>query len=807
MTARAQLPPDRDMLAKFSAAMFKHAGAEGYVSLRAFYEDDSTKPFRITSTSMKGGLPFLIDVAEDDANRAANHPRKVVFCPPVAIFKDGDRARECDILAGLALSVECDQRPREAVSKLEEILGPATLVVRSGGVWIDPESGEVCDKLHLHWRLRIPARGADLATLKQARDLAGRLVGGDPSNKPVCHPIRWPGSWHRKGEPRLCEIETATEHEIDLAEALTALKKVAPAAAPGNGKANGQDAGPGTGWAELVSGIVTGSNYHGAEVQLASKMVTAGMAGGAVVNMLRGMMESSTAPKDARWQARYDDIPRSVATAQEKYGTTTSTPAAASPSASADPFDLWGKFEPPALPRGVLPGLIEDFAFDRARAMGADVAGIAASALVVCAAAIPDKVKLQVKRHDPSWLEEPRIWVFLVGLPSTKKSPIMRAATRPLKKINTEMARRYQEQKAKYDALSKEERAETEPPKRTQIILNDATIEAAQEVMKDSPDGVLCEQDELGGWFAAMDKYSGARGSDRGFWLQTWNGGPYSVQRISRGFVHIPNLSMCLLGGIQPEPIRKIMSDSVDDGLVQRGAPIILKPAIKGRDEPESPAVFEYAQLISRLHRIEAIVLRFDEGAQAYREELEEEHISLQACEAVDPKLAAHIGKYDGLFARPCIIFHCIENAALGEVPRIISEDTARRTGTFLHRFLLQHALAFHVGMLGVSNDHDRLEAIAGYILAKRMDKITSREVKANIRCMRKASPKEVEEALVHLDGLGWVDKTPGPRPSSPVHWIVNPAVHVRFADKAKEEETRRANVREIMIRLGKGMA
>jgi hypothetical protein len=112
-----------------------------------------------------------------------------------------------------------------------------------------------------------------------------------------------------------------------------------------------------------------------------------------------------------------------------------------------------------------------------------------------------------------------------------------------------------------------------------------------------------------------------------------------------------------------------------------------------------------------------------------------------------------------------------------------------------------------NLSKLGKAFGRKPTEAIAGYILAKRMDKITSREVKANIRCMRKASPKEVEEALVHLDGLGWVDKTPGPRPSSPVQWIVNPAVHVRFADKAKEEETRRANVREIMIRLGKGMA
>jgi hypothetical protein len=320
------------------------------------------------------------------------------------------------------------------------------------------------------------------------------------------------------------------------------------------------------------------------------------------------------------------------------------------PSHVADPVDLWGQFDPPALPKGLLPGIIEEFAVDRGRSMGADIAGLAVSALAVCAAAIPDKVKLQVKRHDPSWLEEARFWGALVGPPSTKKSPIMRAAMKPLKRLNEDLARRYRQEKAKYDALPRNERPD--PPRRTQLILNDTTVEAAQEVMKDSPDGVICMQDELAGWFGNMDRYAtSGRSGDRGFWLQTWNGGSYSVQRVTRGFVQIENLSMSLLGGIQPEPIRKIVADSVDDGLVQRILPVVLKPAIKGRDEPESPAVFEYSKLIGRLRHLDASVLRFDDGAQAYREELEERHLALQDCEAVDPKLSAHIGKYDGIFA------------------------------------------------------------------------------------------------------------------------------------------------------------
>ena len=40
------------------------------------------------------------------------------------------------------------------------------------------------------------------------------------------------------------------------------------------------------------------------------------MSGGAAVNMLRGLMEQSEAPRNERWQARYEDIPRAVSSAE-----------------------------------------------------------------------------------------------------------------------------------------------------------------------------------------------------------------------------------------------------------------------------------------------------------------------------------------------------------------------------------------------------------------------------------------------------------------------------------------------------------
>ena len=66
-----------------------------------------------------------------------------------------------------------------------------------------------------------------------------------------------------------------------------------------------------------------------------------------------------------------------------------------------DPVDLWAKFDPPTLPRGLLPQVIEEFAFDRGMTMGCDMCGIAVGALAVCAAAITDDDKTQTQevRH------------------------------------------------------------------------------------------------------------------------------------------------------------------------------------------------------------------------------------------------------------------------------------------------------------------------------------------------------------------------------------------------------------------------
>jgi putative DNA primase/helicase len=222
------LHADRDQIARFVGALFRYAAAGAIISLRAFDQHDHKRPpFLIHAVQIDGSLDLLIDQAAYDATRCATAARAVVFAPPICTFVSPDRARGTDLAAGIVLSVELDEGDtRDARTRLEGLLGPATVTVASGGEWAHPDTGETFPKLHLHWRLSEPTTTPDgHAKLRDARDMAARLVGADPTGKPVVHPLRWPGSWNCKSEPVLARIIGYNEAaEIHLAEAICALE-------------------------------------------------------------------------------------------------------------------------------------------------------------------------------------------------------------------------------------------------------------------------------------------------------------------------------------------------------------------------------------------------------------------------------------------------------------------------------------------------------------------------------------------------------------------------------------------------------
>jgi hypothetical protein len=224
--------PDRDQIAAFVTALFKHADPGGFVSLRMYLDGKSEtwqRNFWRHPQITGNGLNHIVDDAFALAALAAAASVAVVFAPGLATFATDQSAAERDVANGLVLAVELDERPLAGLEALENLLGPATVIVASGGQWTEPDSGEVQDRLHVYWRLREPTRDfAGHVRLREARRRMALLVGADSSGIPVCHGYRWPGTVHRKkmANPKLARIiELRTDIEVELDAAYEAIEQ------------------------------------------------------------------------------------------------------------------------------------------------------------------------------------------------------------------------------------------------------------------------------------------------------------------------------------------------------------------------------------------------------------------------------------------------------------------------------------------------------------------------------------------------------------------------------------------------------
>lgn len=234
----------------------------------------------------------------------------------------------------------------------------------------------------------------------------------------------------------------------------------------------------------------------------------------------------------------------------------------------------------------------------------------AISALIACAALIGNKIRIRPKHFD-SWLVIPNLWGGIVGAPGMMKTPAVNEGLIFFKEIaekerlcfekkleTSEFEKEFSE--AKKSALKKEmvkaragekenfqqrfQDLQSEMPKEKRLWTADVTIEKLGELLNENADGLLICRDELTGWFRMLER--NGHEQDRAFYLEAWNGeGSFTFDRIGRGKTHIKNLTVSVLGTIQPSMIEPYLRASLDglgdDGLIQRFQMLVYPETVK----------------------------------------------------------------------------------------------------------------------------------------------------------------------------------------------------------------------------------
>ena len=234
----------------------------------------------------------------------------------------------------------------------------------------------------------------------------------------------------------------------------------------------------------------------------------------------------------------------------------------------------WAQYIVPDFPLDVLPPAMHDHVVAQAKVIGCDMSTMAMCAICTFSGALDHSFKLKMMRHG-NWYVSPRLWVLLYGDSSKKKTPAINAAADPIEDYQREKWRKYKIEQQIAD--QSEENIKIDPPIR--YVVYDSTIEKLGEILARSNRGVLVKRDEFAGWIGSMEKYGSSRGggANRAFWLQAYDGGSYVVDRIGRGETFVENLSVSLIGGIQPRRLAEL------HGLTSDGTVAALHSGHHGR--------------------------------------------------------------------------------------------------------------------------------------------------------------------------------------------------------------------------------
>ena len=145
------------------------------------------------------------------------------------------------------------------------------------------------------------------------------------------------------------------------------------------------------------------------------------------------------------------------------------------------------------------------------------------------------------------------------------------------------------------------------PSHRCVLTVHDTTTEKLGMILAGQDRGVLVKRDEITGWIegggSSMEKHaSSGRGpiADRALWLRAYDGGLYAVDRVTRPDPQIANLSVSILGGIQPARMAELHG-LTSDGLLQRFLPVLISGSTFPADVVASQQAERYAELLRQL--------------------------------------------------------------------------------------------------------------------------------------------------------------------------------------------------------------
>lgn len=406
-----------------------------------------------------------------------------------------------------------------------------------------------------------------------------------------------------------------------------------------------------------------------------------------------------------------------------------------------------GKIKTPQFPLETLPIVLKNFVEDKSNRLGVPVEMVATPLLAIASSLIGSKVYIRPKRYDSEYKIYSNLWCQIIGNPSTKKTPAIKASVAYLEQFQSEKILEYKKSmhsiNAEIEGMEKlkqvtlgsikkqgmSESTKTElsrieekltdlrdKKKIPRVLINDATPEKIIELSQHSVYGFMIYRDELSGLFAEFDK--AGREGFRQLLLEGWMGnGSFSMDRkVSES--SSAKLCFSIVGSTQPDLFNKYLRQSREsnDGLIQRFQLMIFVQESDVKIGADNLPVAEYKSDL-RLFLKElfdskegSFGIQMD-GEDSFGISFSEEAYEILKCFQIkirgysqreeDLLFKGHMDKYDKLVCSLSLIIHLAKKDGTGEIG-VESLNSAIE----LAEFYLEHASILYTKLpKHISND------------------------------------------------------------------------------------------------------
>jgi hypothetical protein len=349
--------------------------------------------------------------------------------------------------------------------------------------------------------------------------------------------------------------------------------------------------------------------------------------------------------------------------------------------------------------------------------------------------------------------------------------------------------------KLKHEFMELSNDAKQEPARRM-FKTNESSIQSMTLLQNQNPRGLLVFRDELTGLLSRWDREDSA--DERAYFLEGWNGnGSYTDCKIGRGVTEAKQLCISLLGGIQPDKLKKYLHQAQqgsNDGMMQRlqlavwpdepkdWQNIDMKP-----DREAKQAAFLILQKLAEMNFIDVGAtqtshddrpyFRFNEAGQVVFNKWLTQLQTVKIKREENPLMVEHFGKFRSLMPSLALIFHCIDIAD-NKTSGAVSERAALLAVEWC-KYLESHARRIYA--MAESREQEAAARLAGRIKGGcLLSPFTAKDVYN--KCWHGLpNAKAVEAACDVLIDEGWLLRDPRAkqdtgRPPAPVYHI-NPAV------------------------------